>query len=106
MRDRFLGLARDQYGANGAVDPDVQVALGTMYYMMGEYGEARNCWSAALGERPDVSYLSRNWVVSLSFRRDFSASAFVGIVCRVVISRTGLLVVESIRSDISEWWES
>ena len=35
MRDRFLGLARDQYGLNGAVDPDVQVALGTMYYMMG-----------------------------------------------------------------------
>lgn len=58
MRDKFLNLARDQYGASGVVDPDVQVGLGTMYYMIGEYGEARNCWTAALGERPDVGGFS------------------------------------------------
>lgn len=55
MTNSYLNLAREQYASNGTVDPDVQVGLGTLYYMMGEYGEARDCWVAALGERPDVS---------------------------------------------------
>ena len=54
MTDRFLTLARDQYTSSGQVDPDVQVGLGTLYYMMGDYIEARECWVAALGERPNV----------------------------------------------------
>lgn len=53
LTDSFLALARDQYSLKGEVDPDVQVGLGTAYYMMGEYEEARKCWVAALGERPD-----------------------------------------------------
>lgn len=53
-----MALARDQYNSKQEVDPDVQVGLGTLYYMMGEYNEARDCWVAALGERPDVSILS------------------------------------------------
>lgn len=53
MTEQYLGLARDQYAKGGSVDPDVQVGLGTLYYMQGEYGEARSCWVAALGERPD-----------------------------------------------------
>ena len=52
VSESYLALARDQYNNKGQVDPDVQVGLGTLYYMMGEYGEARDCWVAALGERP------------------------------------------------------
>jgi len=55
VTDQYLALARAQYNDKGIVDPDVQVGLGTLYYMMGDYGEARDCWTAALGERPDVS---------------------------------------------------
>jgi peroxin-5 len=55
VTDMFLSLARQQYTDKGIVDPDVQVGLGTLYYMMGEYGEATDCWTAALRERPDVS---------------------------------------------------
>jgi len=55
VTDMFLDLARQQYSDKGIVDPDVQVGLGTLYYMMGEYGEATDCWTAALGERPNVS---------------------------------------------------
>lgn len=54
LTNSFLDLAREQYASKGEVDPDVQVGLGTAYYMMGEYEEARKCWVAALGERPDV----------------------------------------------------
>ncbi|WRT63596.1 uncharacterized protein IL334_000519 [Kwoniella shivajii] len=53
MAERFLNLAREQYRSNQSVDPDVQVGLGTLYYMMDNYEEARGCWTEALGERPD-----------------------------------------------------
>lgn len=66
LTDSFLSLARDQYGSSsGVVDPDVQVGLGTAYYMMGEYEEARNCWVAALGERPNVGTFQHMVLVHL-----------------------------------------
>ncbi|WWC85554.1 uncharacterized protein L201_000418 [Kwoniella dendrophila CBS 6074] len=53
MAERFLNLAREQWQNNQSVDPDVQVGLGTLYYMMDNYEEARGCWTNALGEKPD-----------------------------------------------------
>lgn len=60
MTDSFLALAREQYQNGEKVDPDVQVGLGTLFYMMGEYDQARDCWVAALKERPEVSACSSN----------------------------------------------
>ncbi|OWT37138.1 peroxisome targeting signal receptor [Cryptococcus neoformans Bt1] len=53
MTDSFLALAREQYQNDEKVDPDVQIGLGTLFYMMGEYDQARDCWVAALKERPE-----------------------------------------------------
>ena len=55
MTDAFLALARSQYSQQQQVDPDVQVGLGTLYFMVGDFEEANGCWQAALEERPDVS---------------------------------------------------
>ncbi|WVW81525.1 hypothetical protein I302_103520 [Kwoniella bestiolae CBS 10118] len=53
MAERFLSLAREQWQNTQSVDPNVQVGLGTLYYMMDNYEEARGCWTNALGEKPD-----------------------------------------------------
>ncbi|KAK4686509.1 peroxin-5, partial [Tremellales sp. Uapishka_1] len=53
MTDAFMALAKSQYQSKGTVDATVQVGLGTLYYMMGEYTDARECWVNALNEKPD-----------------------------------------------------
>lgn len=59
LRDRYLAAAQAEYQARGHVDADLQVGLGVLYYMMGEYSESQNCWTAALRERP-ADYLLWN----------------------------------------------
>jgi peroxin-5 len=54
MTDAFLALARSQYASQQHVDPDIQVALGVLYFMIGNFQEAKGCWQAALEERPEV----------------------------------------------------
>lgn len=62
LADSFLNIAKKQYNITSEVDPDIQVGLGTLYYMMADYDQARDCWVAALKERPDVGRMGPSFV--------------------------------------------
>ncbi|KAI0949284.1 hypothetical protein AcW1_008944 [Taiwanofungus camphoratus] len=47
----FLNLAREQY-SRGEMDPDVQIALGVLFYTNNDYARAKDCFEAALTIRP------------------------------------------------------
>ncbi|KAF9812546.1 hypothetical protein IEO21_06136 [Rhodonia placenta] len=47
----FLNLAREQY-SRGEMDPDVQIALGVLFYTNSEYDRAKDCFEASLAVRP------------------------------------------------------
>ncbi|KAI0732088.1 peroxisome targeting signal receptor [Fomitopsis betulina] len=51
VTEAFLGLAREQYG-RGEMDPDVQTALGVLFYTSSEFDRAKDCFEAALTVRP------------------------------------------------------
>jgi len=51
ITDLFLNLARTQHG-QGQMDPDLQVALGVLFYTNGSYDQAQDCFVAALNVRP------------------------------------------------------
>jgi len=53
VTDLFLDLARKHH-AEGRMDEGLQVALGVLFYGVGEYGRAQDCFSAALTMRPKV----------------------------------------------------
>jgi peroxin-5 len=54
ITDVFLGLARQQH-QQGVIDPDVQVALGILFYTNTEYDLAKDCFESALTVRPKVN---------------------------------------------------
>ncbi|WFD04033.1 Peroxisomal membrane signal receptor PTS1 [Malassezia obtusa] len=52
VRDLFLKAAREN-AASGQMDPEVQIALGVLFYSSSSYDQARDCFQAALESRPD-----------------------------------------------------
>lgn len=53
VTEAFLGVARTQHAQN-VIDPDVQLALGVLFYTNGAYDRAKDCFEAALSVRPTV----------------------------------------------------
>jgi peroxin-5 len=53
VTEAFLNVARTQV-AQGVIDPDVQSALGVLFYTNGAYDRAKDCFEAALSVRPTV----------------------------------------------------
>ncbi|VDB96489.1 unnamed protein product [Peniophora sp. CBMAI 1063] len=52
VTEALLNLARAQH-ASGIVDADTQVALGVLFYTAQEFDRARDCFEAALSQRPE-----------------------------------------------------
>jgi len=55
ITDLFLDLTREHH-SKGILDADLQIGLGVLFYVNGDYDHAKDCFSTALGVRPRVSY--------------------------------------------------
>ncbi|KAI0320927.1 hypothetical protein OF83DRAFT_1168929 [Amylostereum chailletii] len=65
VTDAFLTVARAQH-AQGIIDPDVQIALGVLFYTNGNFDRAKDCFETALAERPNDYLLWNRLGSSLS----------------------------------------
>jgi peroxin-5 len=55
LTETFIDLARTQHAQN-MLDPDVQNALGVLFFTNQQYEHAKDCFESALSVKPDVSY--------------------------------------------------
>jgi peroxin-5 len=51
ITDLFLNLARTQHNQD-QMDPDLQIALGVLFYTNANYNKAQDCFVAALNIKP------------------------------------------------------
>jgi len=65
VKDALLAIARHQH-QSGVVDPDVQTALGVLFYTNGEFEHSKDCFEAALGVKPNDYLLWNRLGSSLS----------------------------------------
>ena len=53
VQDAFLSVARAQQNATADPDPELQVGLGVLLYINGEFAKAADCFGSALSMRPN-----------------------------------------------------
>ena len=91
VTEAFLNVARTQH-AQGVIDPDVQLALGVLFYTNNTYDRAKDCFEAALSIRPTVYHISTHHCLS---------SENTDLYARVLPS--GLFVMESLGFVTFKW---
>lgn len=85
--DAFLQVARTLH-EQGKSDPEVQVALGTLFYSNADFEKAKDCFESALHSRPDVCLFLSSDVLALTyFGRTICYGTDSGQVCLMVQSR-------------------
>jgi peroxin-5 len=80
----FLNLARTQHN-QGILDPEVQIALGVLFYTNSEFDRAKDCFESALSVLPRARIYPHNFLRILTFRL------------------AGLPIVEQIGFFVVEW---
>jgi len=65
VTEALLNVARSQH-TQGVIDPDVQLALGVLFYTNSTYDRAKDCFEAALSVRPNDYLLWNRLGSSLS----------------------------------------
>ncbi|KZV95018.1 TPR-like protein [Exidia glandulosa HHB12029] len=53
VQDAFLAVARGQHTSGAAVDPELQIGLGVLFYTDSQFDKAQDCFETALGANPN-----------------------------------------------------
>lgn len=72
ITELFLNQARSQHGQDH-MDPELQIALGVLFYTNAEYERAQDCFVAALNARPKVK------TSQINIQREFILTSTPGL---------------------------